>query len=173
MKASQKDTTMGIIFEYIRDHAGSVHTAIKKSWNCNCTKPHITGLRLQKRSTGDNPDFSMAFNIPKEAHKPPISAREFVISIKKGNPKEYKTPQKSPIPSPRAIPAPESYIGKLHTNFTQSTPQLNAVSRPVPETSLSTSSSPPLEIPSKDVISNTGPNHYAPVNTNGNSAFID
>jgi hypothetical protein len=168
MKATRKDTTWGIIFEYIRGHADSVHTAIKKSWNCNCTKPHVTGLRLQKRSTGDNPDFSMAFNISEEVHKPPIGAREVIISIKKDTPKESKTPQTSPIPSPGATPAQENYIGKLRTNFTQSAPQLNVVSRPALQTSLSASSSPPLQIPLKDVTSNAGPNHCAPVNMNGN-----
>jgi hypothetical protein len=171
MKASRKDTTWGTIFECIRGHAGSVHTAIKKSWNCNCTHPHVAGLRLQKRSTGHDPDFSMAFNVPEEIHKPPIRAREVIISIRKDPPNGDKTPQMSPSPSPGEIPPQENYIGKLRTNFTQSTPQLNVVSRPALHTSLSASPSPPSPTPLKDVTSNAGPNQCTPLDMNGNGTL--
>lgn len=170
MKATRKDTMWGTVFECIRSHAGSVHTAVKKSWNCNCTKPHIAGLRLQKRLAGDDPDFSMAFNIPEEVHKPPTHAREVTISIKKDTPKESKTPQTSPPPSPSPgeVPSQGNYIGKLRTNFTQSTPQLNVVSLPALQTSLSASSSPSLQTPLKDVSSNSGSNQCKSGNLNGN-----
>lgn len=169
MKATRKDTTWGTIFECIRDHAGSVHTAIKKSWNCNCTGPHVAGLRLQKRLTGGDPEFSMTFNIPEEVHKPPIHAREVIICIKKDTPEGSKTPRMSPSPPPGEMPAQENYIGKLRTNFTQSTPQLTVVSRPELHTSLSASSSPSLQTPLKDVSSNAGPHHGPSGNANGNA----
>jgi hypothetical protein len=169
MKATRKDTTWGTIFECIRGHAGSVHTAIKKSWNCNCTAPHVAGLRLQKRLTGDDPDFSMAFNIPEEVHKPPLHAREVIISIKKATPKEPKAAHLSPSASPGQVSAQANYIGKLRTNFTQSTPQLNVVSRPALHTSLSAGSSLSLQTPLKDVSSNAGSNHCSPGNMNGNT----
>ena len=162
MKASRKDTTWATIFECIRGHAGSVHTAIKKSWNCSCIKPHVAGLSLQKRSTGDDSDFSMAFNIPEEVHKPPIDAREVIISIKRETAKGAKASLPIPSPSPEDTPAPENYIGKLRNNFTQSSRQLNVVSRPAPSTSLS--ASPPLQTPLKDVTSNVGLNHCGPIN---------
>lgn len=167
MKATRKDTTWGTIFECIRGHAGSVHTAIKKSWNCNCTRPHMAGLRLQKRLTGDEPDFSIAFNVPEEVHKPPTHAREVTISAKKKVPADTKTPQISPAPSPGKGATQENYIGKLRTNFTQSTPQLNVVSRPPLHTSLSESPSPSLQTPLKDVSLNAGNNQATPVTVNG------
>ncbi|KAE9366234.1 hypothetical protein N431DRAFT_351599 [Stipitochalara longipes BDJ] len=164
MKATRKDTTLGTIFECIRGHASSVHTAIKKSWTCNCNRSHATGLRLQKRLTGDEPEFSMAFNIPEEVHKPPTNAREVTISIKKKPPEDSKAFQTSPAPSLGELPAKENYIGKLRTDFTQSTPQLSVVSRPPLHTSLSELPSPSLQTPLKDVSYNVGHNHSAPGN---------
>jgi hypothetical protein len=83
IKASRKDTTWGTIFESIHEHADSVHTAIKKRWNCGYTKPQLAGLRLQKCLSGDDPVFSMAFNIPDELYELPTHAREVIISMKK------------------------------------------------------------------------------------------
>ena len=121
---------------------------------------------LQKRSTRDDPNFKMAFNFPEEVHGPHTGAREVIISIKIDTPKESKTFQMSPIPSPGATPAPENYVWKLRTKFTQSTPELNVVSRTALQTSLSDSSSPPLEISLNDLTSNAGPNQCTPVNLN-------
>jgi hypothetical protein len=156
MKTTRKDTTWGAVFECIRGHAGSLHTAIKKSWNCNCISPHVAGLRLQRRLTGDDSDFNIAFNIPEEVHKLPTNAREIIISIKQNRSKEHKTSQTSPRPILEEVPSQNHYISKLRTNFTQSTPQLNVISRPGLKTSLSATPPPSLQAPLNDVSANAG-----------------
>jgi hypothetical protein len=169
MKATRKDSTWGVVFECIRTHAGSVHTAIKKSWNCDCTKPHVAGLRLQKRLSGEDSDFSMVFNIAEEAQKLSNHPLEVIISLKKDSQKELKTPQAGSSPSPGEVPAQGEYIGRLRRNFeTKSTPLLNVVSRPPLQTSLSASSSPSSKVPLKDVSSNSGPAHCTTDNLNSN-----
>jgi hypothetical protein len=127
--------------------------AIKKSWDCNCTKPHIAGLGLQKRLTGNDSDSSIAFNIPEEVQKPSNHSREIVIAIKKDKSKEStKTPQKSSL-SPGALLAQGEYLGKLRRNFKIKFTQLNVMSRSSLRASLSASSSPSLQAPLRDVSS--------------------
>lgn len=65
----------------VRGPANSVHRAVKKRWNCGCTKPHLAGLKLLKRLSRNDPVFSMAFNIPDELTWAPNLCKRGVSSV--------------------------------------------------------------------------------------------
>src|SRR3954467_1264317 len=64
LKSVRKDTAWGAIFECIRKHASSLHTAVSRGWQCDCANPHLAGLRLQQRTVGGwSSSFNLAFGV--------------------------------------------------------------------------------------------------------------
>jgi hypothetical protein len=83
MKAIRKDVTWANIFESIKRHASSLHSALKKGWACNCKDPHVARLRLQKRTAGGwSSDFNVGFHVRNEAARTVVIWREVMISIR-------------------------------------------------------------------------------------------
>ncbi|KAG9233738.1 hypothetical protein BJ875DRAFT_543514 [Amylocarpus encephaloides] len=77
-----KGASWANVFECIRRHARSVHTAITKGWNCSCTIPHIAALRLEQRSKGGwGSHFVMVFNIVEGQVKINDVPKEVVITV--------------------------------------------------------------------------------------------
>lgn len=146
MKATKKDTSWGGIFECIRQHASSLHSAIKRNWRCNCTTPHITDLQLQRRSTGGwSSSFNIAFEALDETELRNIRRREVVIRIRKESRAE-EPPYAPSLPSKGQFSAQEQYLdmGRLRRNFEpNSTPQVNIMPRPSLSPALSETSTIP------------------------------
>ncbi|KAM3076486.1 hypothetical protein ACMFMG_007298 [Clarireedia jacksonii] len=103
MKSGRKDTAWAKIFECIRDHAKSLHTAIRDGWNCDCREPHNVALRLQPRSKGDwSSSFNVSFEYPEslKADAPKHQERrELVINLKLANTQIIQQPDIIPRPS--------------------------------------------------------------------------
>jgi hypothetical protein len=59
MKDTRKYTAFADIFDGIRQHARSIHTALKRGWNCDCETPHIVALRLENVPRVVGPQTSM------------------------------------------------------------------------------------------------------------------
>ncbi|TAQ86665.1 hypothetical protein B7494_g5026 [Chlorociboria aeruginascens] len=140
MKAAttRKDTTWANVFDCIRKHAGSLHSAIKNGWQCSCESPHLAALRLQKHSTTDwTSQFNMSFTVPPKIAAPQ-SRREVVIGIK-----EITTPINPPDQSIKnPIPHEEVYLDKLRRDFEpKTTSQTSSLSRPILPPSVSSLSS--------------------------------
>lgn len=134
MKASRKDTTLGTLFEQIRGHAASLHAALKHSWNCGCTKPHVAGLQLQQceSSEAPDPDFFMAFNVLEEPSQTAIRRREVIISLRKTI--EIEAPAQTGPTVSHKMNLSNGDIGTLRHNFehSKSDPQVQVhkVTRP-------------------------------------------
>lgn len=120
MRATRKDTKWASIFQCIRHHASSLHTALKKSWTCECTAPHTTSLRLQRRVTGGwSSQFHLDFSGPPRES---LTRREVVISVRE------KTENGGTNLS--NFPDPNEYLSRLRSNFEpKACPQIN--SRPI------------------------------------------
>jgi len=142
MKASRKGTTLGTLFERIRGHAASLHVALKQSWNCGCTKPHVAGLQLQQyeSSEGPDPDFFMAFNVSEEPSQTAIRRREVIISLRKTI--EIEAPAQTRPSVSHKMNLSNGDIGTLRHNFehSKSDPQIHKVTRPELFSSSSTTS---------------------------------
>jgi hypothetical protein len=91
VKRARKDTTWAKAFNNIRQHASSLHTALKNGWNCSCEGFHPGYLRLQEHATeGMPPQFDMKFVVaPEDRIKVTC---EVVISIKENEPTENLSP---------------------------------------------------------------------------------
>ncbi|KAF8851604.1 hypothetical protein BDZ45DRAFT_141974 [Acephala macrosclerotiorum] len=131
MKASRKDTTLGTLFERIRGHAASLHAALKQSWNCGCTKPHVAGLQLQQREFSEEPDseFFLAFNVSKEPSQTAIRRREVIISLRKTI--EMEAPAQTRPSVSHKMNLSNGDIGTLRHNFehSKSDPLIHKVTR--------------------------------------------
>ncbi|KAJ8064827.1 hypothetical protein OCU04_007135 [Sclerotinia nivalis] len=130
MKSGKKDTAWAKIFECIRRHAQSLHTAIKDGWNCDCRELHKVALRLQQHNTEDwSSLFSLSFEYPEALKKishPPRERRELVISVKSINAQNNS-------PSNSFLHPSVADVGrdKLRRNFeSKSTPEVNITTRP-------------------------------------------
>ncbi|KAK0102753.1 hypothetical protein ONS95_006351 [Cadophora gregata] len=77
----KKDTTWANVFEAIRRHASSIHTALRAGWSCQCA-PHTASLRLEQRKTGGwDSTFNLAFSVPQDPQT--IVRREVKIQTRK------------------------------------------------------------------------------------------
>jgi hypothetical protein len=144
MKATRKDTTWGSIFECIRRHANSLHSALKQNWNCDCTTPHKTDLQLQRRSTGGwTSNFNVAFETQLDIITGTAKRREFIIRLKADKGSEEVS--KFHTHTFAGKPSTETQyldLGRLRRNFeTKSTPQVNVM--PCPNLVISLSDTPP------------------------------
>lgn len=142
MKTSQKDTTWGTVFECIRAHAKSLHTAIKAGFCCNCPD-HATSLRLEQRKTGEwTSNFNLAFSVLDSSRADSRFRREVILKLRQG--------QQLPVIESRAPPfhtKQNEYdsMANLRTHFeSRSSPQRNqdlVSSRPSLPSAMSGSSS--------------------------------
>jgi hypothetical protein len=126
MKTLSKDTTWGKIFETIRRHAVSLHSAIKNGWNCDCEVTHLAGLQLQRRQiTQTSPRFTMNFALPQSEPNLSNHRRRLLIYAKK----RKEGPARKRLDS---APVQETYITQLRANFgTESLPEVNATTLPI------------------------------------------
>lgn len=139
LKVTRKDTSWGNVFESIRQHATSLHTAIKRSWNCSCNTTHQGDLQLQCRSTGDwGSTFHMSFSWDDTVSPPNICRRGVAITTRK---REHEVPN-SRAPSPSfSVESSMTYTDHLRRNFeSKSSSQLSVASRPILTPSASSSS---------------------------------
>ncbi|CZR68674.1 uncharacterized protein PAC_18573 [Phialocephala subalpina] len=146
MKATRKDTTWGNIFECIRRHANSLHSALKRNWCCDCTTPHGTNLQLQRRSTGGwTSNFNVAFEMQLDTQTRNAKRREFLIRLKAD--KAMDELSKDLFRSFVGRPSSDTQhldLGRLRQNFeNKSSPQVNFNPRPNLVTSLSDTPSTP------------------------------
>ncbi|KAE8448823.1 hypothetical protein EG329_008825 [Mollisiaceae sp. DMI_Dod_QoI] len=145
MRATRKDTSWGSIFECIRRHANSLHSALKRSWICECTVPHDTELQLQNRSAGG---WASNFNVAFETHKDtePSRRQEFIIRLKAEKGLDELSKVNHLLPVSNASPETQHLdVSKLRRNFeSKSTPQVSILHRP----SLATTSSDTMLITS-------------------------
>jgi hypothetical protein len=134
MRATRKDTPWGSIFQCIRRHASSLHSAIRKSWNCDCDTPHIATLELQRRTTGDwSSKFNIAFDIPEKDIL--VKRREIVVSVRNEVKKADKFMESVLIPNQAER---GQFLSPLRHDFqSMSTPQVNVIYRPILPSSLS------------------------------------
>lgn len=133
LKVTRKDTSWGNVFETIRKHAIDLHTAVKRSWRCDCSTPHQGDLHLQCRnSTSDEPvTFHMASDVPAPTNSAIISRREVMIKLRKKEDASSRTPSPS-------IASQASSTDYLRRNFEhKSSSQLSVISRPILTTSIS------------------------------------
>ncbi|RFU33868.1 hypothetical protein B7463_g2502, partial [Scytalidium lignicola] len=117
-KFSPKDTAWAKIFECIRRHAGSLHSALSNGWKCSCNLPHVVALQLQERTTGDwSSEFALTFTSPKSTK----CIRKVRITARESNTMDISSPTR-----PELTPAPEWYLDKLRNNFeTKSLPKVS------------------------------------------------
>jgi hypothetical protein len=120
-----KYTPFADIFEGIRRHARSIHTALKRGWNCDCNTPHTAALRLEKRSKcGWGSNFNVAFDIPRSKTLPRGKDEENFLKPKSG-----------------PCPASDDWVNELRSNLRPaSPPAVNLPPRPSLPHSVSTSS---------------------------------
>jgi hypothetical protein len=132
-----KYTPFADIFEGIRRHARSIHTALKRGWNCDCNTPHTAALRLEKRSKcGWGSNFNVAFDIPRSKTLP-RGRQEVRICVRKQNKDEenFLKPKSGPCP------ASDDWVNELRSNLRPaSPPAVNLPPRPFLPHSVSTSS---------------------------------
>lgn len=110
-KAISKDTTWANIFECIRRHARSLHSALKNGWKCNCMAPHLAALQLQERDGGcSTASFTMAFT---SSTSPRTSnfLRKVIITAKS----TYSNNRANLRPQP--TPVQDWYLDKLRQNI--------------------------------------------------------
>jgi hypothetical protein len=157
VKAIRRDTRWATVFEGIRQHASSLHTALTNGWHCDCEAPHLAALRLQRRATGDwSSTFNMSFTISKEPKvmKPAGVRREVIISIRRDMNSTESFSPKRPNPTPVRDQYPNDLrqnLSDLRHNFgSKSSPQVNNSSRPTSPTSIS----------SPSASSKSGAGHY-------------
>ncbi len=131
MKATRKDTTWANIFECIRRHANSLHTALKSGFTCDCAT-HMTSLRLEQRGTGDwSSKFYVAFTIPKDPKKLVKIRREVVIRVRKDD-NYNKVSGTASNQSQARAPLNDHSLNNLRHNLeTRSTTLVNVTSRPI------------------------------------------
>jgi hypothetical protein len=136
MKDTRKYTPFADIFEGIRRHARSIHTALKKGWNCDCETPHIAALRLEKRSKGGwASNFNVAFDISGSKTLPKVR-QEVKICIRKESKDGDVLETKS-----ESCPASDDWVNELRSNFrSTSTPVDNLPPRPALPYTVSASS---------------------------------
>ena len=139
MKATRRDTTWANIFECIRQHANSLHTALKSGFSCDCAA-HTTYLRLEQRRTGDwSSIFYVAFTMPKDPKKTIKIRREVVIRVRKDDDQTEKSGTASSQSAGRG-PLSDHSLNNLRHNFeTKSSPQISVISRPILSSSQSIS----------------------------------
>jgi hypothetical protein len=137
MKDTRKYTPFTDIFKEIRRHARSIHTALKRGWNCDCETPHIAALRLEKRSRGDcASNFNVAFDIPGSKALPKVH-QEVRICIRN----QHKDEENVLETKSGSCPASDDWVNELRSNFrSASTPAVNLPPRPDLPPSVSTSS---------------------------------
>jgi hypothetical protein len=55
---------LGAHHHFIRDFACNLHSALSRSWLCDCEKPHGARLQLENRNSKDyDPDSSVCFRV--------------------------------------------------------------------------------------------------------------
>lgn len=136
-RSTRKDVKWANIFECIRRHASSVHTALRKGWNCSCESSHNTALRLEQRNEGGwNSEFKVAFSISEDPIKHMAIRREVLIRTKNETIKSEML-QKAPV-----VSGQQQKLDQLRGNFeSKSKTQVNVLPRPPLQSSLSDFSS--------------------------------
>ncbi|KAK0129528.1 hypothetical protein ONS96_000093 [Cadophora gregata f. sp. sojae] len=51
-RVTRSNEPWGSVFESIRQHASSLHSALQSYWTCDCPTPHIVDLQLKRRTIG-------------------------------------------------------------------------------------------------------------------------
>jgi hypothetical protein len=116
-KAISKDTTWAKIFECIRRHASSLHSALTSGWKCNCMVPHVGALQLQERDGGDSSArFTMSF-VSSTSTKQSSSFRRVVITVK-----DLTNSKNLVNARPQPTPLQDWYLDKLIQNIESESP---------------------------------------------------
>jgi hypothetical protein len=148
------DIAWSKLFQSIRRHASSLHSALKNGWKCNCMVPHVGALELQERNGGESSAcFTMTF-IPSRSTKTSASVRRVVIAVQ--NVQESQIPEKT---GPQSTLVQNWYLDKLIQNIEfEPLQETNKLSN------LSSNSLPSSSISSKYVFSKSSAKTDFPVN---------
>ena len=165
MKETKTDMTWAKVFENIRCHARSLHTALKRGWNCTCVSPHVAALRLQQRPKDNwSPDFNVVFSAPSEIKIPVKVRREVVITIRE----KIESAKSAPEQVAGPVMPKGDYLNEIRRDF-QSKSSLIVNNVPHPTFPHSISASPPASPSAVNIISRPPFPHSASTSSSSSS----